>query len=208
MRFFLLQRVGWFFFLICLTRCAVLWNKSFCDENNSKKNKPVLITTTTRRHRERGGAARGEEKYSKTGERRRERRRRTCATASMVRPGRAAAKRCAYHTEQKSLERTFENIKPSIIAEVLASKSVRSAIQTLPQYASLCAWRVCICLSVAVAAASFSFSPPRIPPAPNIVFLFPQKTLPTILAISILATKTKPLTSVVVHRRGTWRLRR
>lgn len=46
----------------------------------------------------------------------------------MARPGaprRAAAKRCAYHTEQKSLERTFENINPSIIAEVLASHSVR-----------------------------------------------------------------------------------
>eukprot|EP00227_Mantoniella_beaufortii_P012917 CAMPEP_0197586544 /NCGR_PEP_ID=MMETSP1326-20131121/8482_1 /TAXON_ID=1155430 /ORGANISM="Genus nov. species nov., Strain RCC2288" /LENGTH=35 /DNA_ID= /DNA_START= /DNA_END= /DNA_ORIENTATION= len=31
----------------------------------------------------------------------------------MARPGaprRAAAKRCAYHTEQKSLQRTFENI--------------------------------------------------------------------------------------------------
>jgi len=39
----------------------------------------------------------------------------------MGRPGRAAAKRYAFHTEQKSLERTFENIEPSIIAEVLAS---------------------------------------------------------------------------------------
>ena len=44
----------------------------------------------------------------------------------MVRVGgtrRAAAKRCAYHTEQKSLERTFESIDPATIAEVLASHS-------------------------------------------------------------------------------------
>ena len=32
-----------------------------------------------------------------------------------------AAKRCAYYTEQKSLERTFESIDPATIAEVLAS---------------------------------------------------------------------------------------
>ena len=38
-------------------------------------------------------------------------------------PRRAAAKRCAYHTEQKSLERTFETIDPATIAEVLASHS-------------------------------------------------------------------------------------
>ena len=38
-------------------------------------------------------------------------------------PRRAAAKRCAYHTEQKSLERTFESIDPATIAEVLASHS-------------------------------------------------------------------------------------
>ena len=38
-------------------------------------------------------------------------------------PRRAAARRCAYHTEQKSLERTFEGIDPATIAEVLASHS-------------------------------------------------------------------------------------
>ena len=36
-------------------------------------------------------------------------------------PRRAAARRCAYHTEQKSLERTFDQIDPTVIAEVLAS---------------------------------------------------------------------------------------
>ena len=38
-------------------------------------------------------------------------------------PRRAAARRCAYHTEQKSLERTFESLDPATIAEVLASHS-------------------------------------------------------------------------------------
>ena len=51
-------------------------------------------------------------------------------------PRRAAARRCAYHTEQKSLERTFDQIDPSVIAEVLASHAgnMEAAAMELVEY--------------------------------------------------------------------------